>query len=228
MNPNKFNSVYHDNDTMSRQIYLMYTMVSVWRKKAYPDTLSSDELSAKIVRQIECLKEELKETLMAYEELASSDEKDIKPLMDGIIDTIWVAMMLLSFHETSVNKKMKDINGERYQVKFDYQSGNSFFQKALWFTLCDESSVDATMSLIYAGFDYLSLLRPHTSCFELFQEVVVSNYSKIVDDELPLDDTGKITKQVAKDRGSYIEPDFSVYMVEQINPLLKDIKVTVE
>lgn len=46
----------------------------------------------------------------------------------------------------------------------------------------------------------------------LDNEVIVSNYSKAVDGKLVLDDTNKVTKKAAIDTGSYVKPDFTVYL----------------
>ena len=41
---------------------------------------------------------------------------------------------------------------------------------------------------------------------------IISNYSKAIDGRLLLDDTNKVTKKPAIDAGSYVKPDFTVYL----------------
>jgi hypothetical protein len=63
--------------------------------------------------------------------------------------------------------------------------------------------------IISYGYAYLC---QYGDGLRLFDEVIVSNYSKAVDGKLVLDDTNKVTKKAAIDTGSYVKPDFTVYL----------------
>lgn len=190
----------------------------------------NERLTKVLKRQIECFVEEFKELEEAKE------QNDIQGIIDALCDITWVGMMISSIHHRNPTYTMDEIRED-----YDYgEPGLNSVEDAIKYvnTLYDDfmvttgnnSSVEA-MDIIIVGiieailyrcslaleyiistqldtpFDY----RKNRFAERAFAEVIYSNFSKIVDGKLHLDETGKITKTLAKERGTYIEPDLSKF-----------------
>ena len=200
-----------------------YQMVDTWRKIGYPDSLSHDEKFTVLSRQILCLQEELDELKKGIEK---SDRNEI---IDGYCDIMWVLMMAASIiHYSPIMNVRKLIEEDNYSLAGQVrrlQGHIDVLYNTYKYAMSDDTSkIDEFKQNIAQGiYRCLSGLRYEVSFTNrtdldimvenCFSEVIFSNYSKIVDGKLPLDSTGKITKSVAKANGTYVEPDFTRFLV---------------
>lgn len=191
----------------------------------------NERLARVLKRQIECLYEEMNELETAQ---TNSNKKEI---IDGYCDAIWVTMMICSIIDFDPSEKVKVLLDEKnYKFGLHFtklkENLNSINER---FTEIDDKAVrnqfeQMLSAMIYRctrGLEYelsnvvipdLALADSdqqnsiYWAAVNCFNEVVFSNFTKIVDGKLPLDETGKITKSMAKARGTYLEPDFSRYL----------------
>ena len=213
-----------------------YNMVDIWRQMAYPDTLPEENLDRVLKRQIECFVEEFKELEEAKE------QNDVQSIIDALCDITWVGMMITSIHHHNPTYTMDEIredynygepglNGVEEAVQYVYTIYDSFMK-----IVKNNASIEAVDTVI-SGMVEVSMIevilyrcslaleyiistqldtpfdyRKNRFAERAFAEVIYSNFSKIVDGKLHLDETGKITKTLAKGRGTYIEPDLSKFV----------------
>lgn len=206
-------------ETMTREINQIYRMVDTWRKMAYPDQYKEKDWSLEEIleRQYHCLKEEILELTEASRMNITVD------IIDGICDVIWVAMMMVSIGNTVYKDTDKVVT-----VSLVYTINNGNLSDLLtpslsFFIQYDNTLTNSNYGKSFATGEYSKLLSDIIShgytylCqygdgLRLFNEVIVSNYSKAIDGKLVLDDTNKVTKKPAIDAGSYVKPDFTVYL----------------
>lgn len=204
---------------MLREINQIYRMVDTWRKMAYPDQYKEKDWSLEEIleRQYHCLKEEVLELTEASRQNVTVD------IVDGICDVVWVAMMMVSIGNTvykdtdkvvrlplvyTVNEgKLSDLLTASLSFFIQYDNTLSGSQYGKNFSEGDYSRL--LSDIISYGYTYL---YQYGDGLRLFNEVIVSNYSKAIDGQLLLDDTNKVTKKPAIDAGSYVKPDFTVYL----------------
>lgn len=204
---------------MLREINQIYRMVDTWRKMAYPDQYKEKDWSLEEIleRQYHCLKEEILELTEASRQNVTVD------IVDGICDVVWVAMMMVSIGNTvykdtdkvvtlplvyTVNDgKLSDLLTASLSFFIQYDNTLSGSQYGKNFSEGDYSRL--LSDIISYGYTYL---YQYGDGLRLFNEVIVSNYSKAIDGKLLLDDTNKVTKKPAIDAGSYVKPDFTVYL----------------
>ncbi len=206
-------------ETMTREINQIYRMVDTWRKMAYPDQYKEKDWSLEEIleRQYHCLKEEILELTEASRMNITVD------IIDGICDVIWVAMMMVSIGNTVYkdtdrvvtlplvytinNGNLSDLltSSLSFFIQYDNTLTNSNYGKS--FATGEYNRL--LSDIISHGYTYLC---QYGDGLRLFNEVIVSNYSKAIDGKLVLDDTNKVTKKPAIDAGSYVKPDFTVYL----------------
>lgn len=205
--------------TMKTEINQIYRMVDNWRKMAYPDQHQDKDwpLEEILERQYHCLKEEVLELAEAYRQNITIE------IVDGICDVIWVAMMMVSIGNSVYKDTDKEVNTPLTYTLNDGELSDLLTASLSFFIQYDNTLVSSDYGKSFAEGEYSKLLTDIISygyghlCqygdrLRLFNEVIVSNYSKAVDGKLVLDDTNKVTKKAAIDAGSYIKPDFTVYL----------------
>lgn len=205
--------------TMKTEINQIYRMVDNWRKMAYPDQHQDKDWSLEEIleRQYHCLKEEVLELAEAYRQNITVE------IVDGICDVIWVAMMMVSIGNSVYKDTDKEVNTPLTYTLNDGELSNLLTASLSFFIQYDNTLMSSDYGKSFAEGEYSKLLTDIISygyghlCqygdgLRLFNEVIVSNYSKAVDGKLVLDDTNKVTKKAAIDAGSYVKPDFTVYL----------------
>lgn len=209
--------------TMKTEINQIYRMVDNWRKMAYPDQHQDKDWSLEEIleRQYHCLKEEVLELAEAYRQNITIE------IVDGICDVIWVAMMMVSIGNSVYKDTDKEVNtpltytlndGElsdlltaslSFFIQYDNTLMSSDYGKSFSKGGAEGEYSKLLSDIISYGYTYL---YQYGDGLRLFNEVIVSNYSKAVDGKLVLDDTNKVTKKAAIDAGGYIKPDFTAYL----------------
>ena len=214
--------------------YNQFRMIDLWKELVFTTEQVNDvtQLTAIYKRQVECLHEELNELLNA---IAIKDKKET---IDGYCDVIWVACMLASLLKINPIPEVKRLLKKAKKVKvnkytFKYKRLNRSVIKLL--DLKDgifssdpyvKSEIkDHIIATIYRGYLGLCITMDSDATKNqaeiladlCISEVIYSNFSKCVDGKLPKDNTGKITKQIAKQNGTYIEPNFNLAITGQSN-----------
>lgn len=205
--------------TMKTEINQIYRMVDNWRKMAYPDQHQDKDWSLEEIleRQYRCLKEEVLELAEAHRQNITVE------IVDGICDVIWVAMMMVSVGNSVYKDTDKEVNTPLSYTLNGGELSDLLTASLSFFIQYDNTLMSSDYGKSFAEGEYSKLLTDiisygYTYLYQygdglrLFNEVIVSNYSKAINGQLLLDDTNKVTKKAAIDAGSYIKPDFTVYL----------------